>query len=76
MLRILVVEDTEDVGEAVVGAFEKMGHAVDWQRTHAGSVDALAVQDYALVVLDVNLPDGSGFDLLSELRAGGSKTPV
>lgn len=75
-MRILVVEDTEDVGEAVVGAFEHMGHAVDWRRTHAGSMDALAVQDYALVVLDVNLPDGSGFDILASLRARRIETPV
>ncbi|QJR20051.1 response regulator transcription factor [Pelagibacterium halotolerans] len=75
-MRILLVEDTEDVGEAVVGAFERMGHAVDWQKTHAGSMDALAVQDYALVVLDVNLPDGSGFDILASLRAKRIETPV
>lgn len=72
----MVVEDTEDVGEAVVHAFERMGHAVDWQRTWAESADALAVQDYALVVLDINLPDGSGFGLLADMRARGSQTPV
>lgn len=70
------MEDTEDVGEAVVNAFERLGHAVDWQKTRAGSADALAVQDYALVVLDINLPDGSGFDLLARMRAKGTQTPV
>ncbi|MCD7059130.1 response regulator transcription factor [Pelagibacterium xiamenense] len=75
-MRILVVEDTEDVGEAVVGAFTRLGHAVDWQKTRAGSADALAVQDYALIVLDINLPDGSGFDLLAEIRSKGLQTPV
>ncbi|WP_090594909.1 response regulator transcription factor [Pelagibacterium luteolum] len=75
-MRILVVEDTEDVGEAVVHAFERMGHAVDWQRTRRGSEDALAVQEYALIVLDINLPDGSGFDILSALRERGAATPV
>lgn len=70
------MEDTEDVGEAVVHALEKMGHAVDWQKTRRDADDALAVQDYALIVLDINLPDGSGFDILSRLRARGVKTPV
>jgi two-component system, OmpR family, response regulator TctD len=75
-LRILVIEDTEDVGEAVVHAFERMGHAVDWERSHGGAEDALAVQTYELVVLDINLPDGSGFDILARLRGRGSATPV
>ena len=75
-LRILVIEDTDDVGEAVVHAFERMGHAVDWEKTRRDAEDALAVQIYALVVLDINLPDGSGFDLLSGLRSRGSTTPV
>lgn len=75
-LRILVIEDTDDVGEAVVHAFERMGHAVDWEKSRRDAEDALAVQNYALVVLDINLPDGSGFDLLSGLRSRGSTTPV
>lgn len=64
------------MGEAVVHAFERMGHAVDWEKSQTGAEDALAVQSYALIVLDINLPDGSGFDVLSRLRAGGSSTPV
>ena len=53
-----------------------MGHAVDWEKTRRDAEDALAVQIYALVGLDINLPDGSGFDLLSGLRSRGSTTPV
>ncbi|WP_127144880.1 response regulator [Pelagibacterium montanilacus] len=75
-MRILVIEDTEDVGEAVVDAFARSGHAVDWVRTRQNADHALAVQDYALIVLDINLPDGSGFDILSALRQRGNTTPV
>ena len=32
-MRILVVEDTLDVGEAIVARLERMGHAVDWLKT-------------------------------------------
>jgi two-component system response regulator TctD len=60
----------------VVHAFERMGHAVDWEKSRGHAKDALAVQSYALIVLDINLPDGSGFEILSALRAGGSNTPV
>lgn len=64
------------MGDAIVNAFERMGHAVDWQKTRQGAEDALAVQDYALVVLDINLPDGNGFQILSGLRARGLTVPV
>lgn len=53
-----------------------MGHAVDWQKSRRGADDALAVQDYALVVLDINLPDGNGFEILAGLRARGLTVPV
>ena len=38
--------------------------------------DALAVQEYDLAILDINLPDGSGVDILRELRGGKVTTPV
>ena len=31
-MRILLVEDTEDVGEAIVARFERIGHTVDWEK--------------------------------------------
>lgn len=75
-MRILVVEDTADVGEAIVASLERMGHAVDWQATGRGAEDALAVQEYGLVVLDIMLPDIDGFQVLNSLRARRVATPV
>ena len=40
------------------------------------SLPKVAVQGYDLIILDVNLPDGSGFDILRELRRGRDATPV
>jgi len=75
-VRLLLVEDTEDVANAIVASFERHGHAVDHVLTRAGAEDALAVQDYDLVILDIQLPDGSGVDVLRGLRARGLATPV
>ncbi len=75
-MRLLLVEDTEDVADAVVSAFARKGHAVD----HAASCDlaesALAVQDYDIVILDINLPDGSGIELLRRMRDKRIVSPV
>lgn len=40
------------------------------------SRETLAEDRFDLLILDVNLPDGSGLDLLRQIRAGGDTTPV
>lgn len=75
-MRILLVEDTEDVADAIASHFGRAGHAVDLAATAETARDSLAVQGYDLIVLDINLPDGSGFDILRELRLRKTPTPV
>ena len=75
-MRVLLVEDTEDVAEAIVANFSRSGHAVDRVTGCGAARDAVAVQDYDLVILDINLPDGSGFDFLRGLRGAKNATPI
>jgi len=75
-MRILLVEDTEDVGEAIVARFERIGHTVDWEKNGAMADEVLEVQAYDLLILDVNLPALDGFTILKRLRQRKSKTPV
>ncbi len=75
-MRILVVEDTEDVGEAIAARLERMGHAVDWLKTGPDAEAALTVQSYDLVVLDVMLPGKDGIAVLDSMRERGLATPV
>lgn len=76
VMRLLLVEDTEDVASAIMSAFARNGHAVDHAETVEAAEDALAVQEYDALVLDINLPDGSGVDLLKRLRSQGMSTPT
>jgi len=75
-MRLLLVEDTADVADAIVASFGHRGDAGD----HVGSVDeaggALAVQDYDVIILDIGLPDGLGTEVLASLRNRGKSTPV
>ncbi|MEM8705957.1 MAG: response regulator transcription factor [Actinomycetota bacterium] len=74
--RILVVDDDANLNEMLTTALAFSGYEV---RGAANARDAEAlVGSFApdLVVLDVNLPDESGFDLCGRLRAGGDETPV
>jgi two-component system, OmpR family, response regulator TctD len=75
-MRILLVEDTADVGEAIVARFERIGHTVDWEKNGQVADEVLEVQNYDLLILDVNLPALDGFTILKRLRQRKSKMPV
>jgi two-component system OmpR family response regulator len=75
-MRVLVIEDDRVLGEAVREHVAASGHGVDWMKRIDEARGALATIPYDLVLLDLNLPDGRGMDLLRELRRGGSKVPV
>jgi two-component system, OmpR family, response regulator TctD len=75
-MRILVVEDIVDVGEAIVASMERLGHAVDWARDGESADELALAQAYDLLILDVMLPRLDGFAVLKRLRSRKASTPV
>ncbi len=75
-MRILLVEDTIDVGEAICRRFEAIGHMVDWAKDGNTGADILTYTAYDLIILDVMLPGCDGFSILKQLRQVKSATPV
>lgn len=75
-MRILVVEDDPDLGDALLKRLRREGHAVDWQRDGEAADDVLSYQNYEVVVLDIGLPGMDGFEILRAMRRRGSLTPV
>ena len=74
--RILVVEDERAVARGLAYALEKEGYIVLLAETAARALEAARDDDPALVLLDVRLPDGSGFDVCRTLRAEGRRLPI
>lgn len=72
MEKILLLEDDVTLGSGIRLALQ--GPAVEIQlcRTLAEARNALAQNNYDLLILDVNLPDGSGLALLEEVRKTGN----
>ena len=75
-MRVLVVEDTPDVGEGIVSCVARMGHAVDWARDGSIGDTFLQQASYGLVVLDLMLPLLDGRAVLTRMRARKDSTPV
>ena len=62
-MRLLVVEDEKDVANALQIGLSRDGYAVDVAENGKMALEALAVNDYDLLVLDLNLPDMDGIDI-------------
>jgi PAS domain S-box-containing protein len=75
-LRILLVEDHGDAVTTLVDIFELLGHAVDTAGDVATALAMAADREFDILVSDLGLPDGSGFDLLAELRSRGRQVPA
>jgi len=73
---ILVIEDDPAVGEALVEGIGTEGYAVHWEATGTGGVDYARDRSPQLIVLDVRLPDGSGFDFCRRMRQLGLRQPI
>jgi two-component system copper resistance phosphate regulon response regulator CusR len=75
-MRVLIVEDEPAVADLLDRALREAAWAPDVAGTGAAALEALAINDYDLVVLDVGLPDMSGFDVCRQWRRRGGRTPV
>jgi len=73
--RVLVIEDERSIADNILYALRTEGFAVEWKSLGQEGVAALRAEPFALVVLDVGLPDGSGFERCKEIR-GFSEVPI
>lgn len=75
-MKILVVEDQQRLAEFLQQALTEKSYTVTVVGGCAAANDAIADSSYDVVILDLNLPDGDGLDLLTEWRAAGFQEPV
>ena len=74
-MRLLLLEDDNILGLGLRAFLMADGHAVDWcQRLEQAK--SLRNESFDALLVDWQLPDGSGLDWVRDLRARGDKTPV
>lgn len=74
-MRLLLIEDDDILGEGLRDFLRADGHAVDWCRT-LRAVDACRGEPYDALLVDWQLPDGSGLAWLQSRRRHGDDTPA
>ena len=75
-MHVLVVDDQPELRDMLARAFERESYRVTLAGTLAQARAALVRAPPNVVVLDVELPDGSGVDLCRELRRGRALVPI
>jgi len=75
-MRLLLVEDNEELAQLLANGLRKEGYEIDVLATAADARTAATTMRYAALVLDLGLPDGDGLSILRELRQRQDPTPV
>jgi DNA-binding response OmpR family regulator len=76
MSKIHLIEDDPILGRSLSISLETEQFHVEWSQSLADAREKIRLRTPDLILLDVNLPDGSGFDFLRELRKSHPTTPV
>ncbi len=74
--QILITEDDEKLNHGIRLALKGEDYFFFQCRTLAEARQVIRQQQLSLILLDVNLPDGSGIDLVRELRRDQNQTPI
>lgn len=75
-MKVLLVEDEKKLGEYIKKGLTEAGFIVDHHLTGLDGYHALMTEEFSVILMDVMLPDVSGFELVRNYRAAGKHTPV
>lgn len=75
-MRILIVEDEHKLIDILQRSLRAEGYAVDGVLSSAAGLDYVRTYHYDLIILDLQLPDGTGTSLLKQIRELGHTMPV
>jgi DNA-binding response OmpR family regulator len=75
-MDILLLEDDRETAATLSAGFSRCGFATVWAATCDEALQRLADARFDVVILDLMVPGGSGYDVLRHLRAAGDDVPV
>lgn len=76
MARILLVEDDPSLGRGLAATLRASGYVIDIALDGEAALQMACDEPYALITLDLGLPEMSGLEVLRKIRVAGNKVPV
>lgn len=75
-MKILIIEDELSLQELMSRALKNEGYVVENAMDYGSAMMKLGSYSYDCVLLDINLPGGSGFDILENMKKDGNRSDV
>lgn len=75
-MKLLIIEDELSLQELMTKALKQEGYVVENAVDFETAMEKLGVYSYDCVLLDINLPGGSGFDILEHMKKTGNRADV
>lgn len=75
-MKILIVEDEQELSKSIVSFLQSEQYVCETAYDYGTALEKIEIYDYACVVLDINLPGGSGMNLLQNLKANNKADGV
>ncbi len=75
-MRLLLIEDEEDLINTLSRGLRKVGYAVDTATDGKDGLDLFYMNEYDLIILDLNLPSMDGLEILSKIREENQKCKI
>jgi DNA-binding response OmpR family regulator len=75
-MRVLIVEDDQNLAETVKTGLEESGYAVDWVSDGFSGLEMVSAYSYDVIILDIMLPGMDGFTICQKIRAKHIDSPI
>ncbi len=75
-MKLLIIEDEEDILNALDYGFRKLGYVVDTASDGEEGLELVYINNYDLVILDLNLPSMDGLNILDKIREGNEEIKI
>src|SRR6187399_2501118 len=68
-MKLLIVEDEKELSDSISSYLKQESFVCDQAESYAGALEKIEQYDYDCILLDINLQDGNGLELLKELKS-------
>ena len=75
-MRVLIVEDDQNLAETIKSGLEESGYAVDWVADGLSGLDMISAYSYDVIILDIMLPGMDGFTICQKIRSKHIESPI
>ncbi|HHH55333.1 MAG TPA: response regulator transcription factor, partial [Bacteroidetes bacterium] len=75
-MKILLIEDERELAKSIQAYLNDNEYVCEWADSYSAAIDKIIIFDYDCILLDLMLPDGDGFDILTELKSLDKKDGI